>query len=137
MTDKVYEFLAAPKETAAKIRRKRRQRAEKLAGMLPGAIRYDLPRVQSSPSDRMSQSAAEVDELDREIEELKALKRQQRQAIIDVAESLENEDAGRCIVLHYVDGLKWADVARAVHRSESTVFRWQREAVQDIDEKFT
>ena len=137
MTDKVYEFLAAPKETAAKIRRKRRQRAEKLAGMLPGAIRYDLPRVQSSPSDRMSQSAAEVDELDREIEELKALKRQQRQAIIDVVESLENKDAGRCIILHYVDGLKWADVARAVHRSESTVFRWQREAVQDIDEKFT
>lgn len=134
MTDRVYDLLTAPQHTAARIRAKRRQRAERLAGLLPGAIRYDLPRVQSSPKDRMSETMSAVDRCDDQIELLREVLRYQRRHIIDTVAQLENEQAGRCLVLHYVNGLKWSDVARAMHKSESTIFRWQREAADQLDE---
>lgn len=133
MTDRVYEFLNAPKETARKIKAKKMIRAEKLMGATGGAIRYDLPRVQTSPQDRMCQLFAEVDELDTQIAELKATRQEQKRLIAELADQLEGENTGRIIVLHYVDGLRWSDVARSVHKSESTVFRLHRQAADDLD----
>lgn len=133
MTDRVYEFLNAPKETARKIKAKKMIRAEKLMGATGGAIRYDLPRVQTSPQDRMCQLFAEVDELDTQIAELKALRQEQKRQIQDAADRLENDLAGRVVVLHYVDDLRWSDVARAVHKSESTVFRLHRQAADEFE----
>lgn len=133
MTDKVYDFLTAPKRTASKIKAKRWLRAEKLSGMMPGAIRYDVPRVQSSPADRMIQASAEVDMIDREIEQLKNDLREQRREIADTAGSLECKDGMEVIIRRYIDGLQWKDVARAMHKSQSTVFRIHREAVDELD----
>lgn len=133
MTDRVYEFLNAPKETARKIKAKKMIRAEKLMGATGGAIRYDLPRVQTSPQDRMCQLFAEVDELDTQIAELKATRQEQKRQIAELADQLEGENTGRIIVLHYVDDLRWSDVARSVHKSESTVFRLHRQAADDLD----
>lgn len=133
MTDKVYDFLTAPKRTASKIKAKRWLRAEKLSGMMPGAIRYDVPRVQSSPADRMSQASAEVDIIEREIEQLKNDLREQRREIADTAGSLECKDGTEVIIRRYIDGLQWKDVARAMHKSQSTVFRIHREAVDELD----
>lgn len=134
MTDRVYDLLTAPRHTSAKIKAKRRQRAERLAGLLPGAIRYDLPRVQSSPKDQMSEAMGAIDRYDDQIELLREVLRYQRREIIDTTAKLQNKKAAQCLVLHYVKGLQWSDVARAVHKSESTVFRWQREAVAELDD---
>ena len=134
MTDKVYEFLSAPRETTEELRRKRQKRTQIWSTLSGGAIRYDLPRVQTSPHDRMADVMAEIDELDQEISRLRSLRRKQRQDIIDATEILTVELSGRCLILHYVDGLKWSDVARAVHKSESTVFRYHRQAVFELDQ---
>lgn len=133
MTDKVYEFLNEPKFTAEQIQAKRRKRTERLLAMVPGAIRYDTPRVQSSPSDRMSEIMGEVDELDQEIEDLKELLRQRRQEVADLSRRELDEQACKVIILRYIDGLQWRDVAAAVHKSERTVFRIHKDAADIFD----
>ena len=133
MTDKVYEFLNGPKFTAEQIQAKKRKRTERLLAMVPGAIRYDTPRVQSSPSDRMSEIMGEVDELDQEIEDLRELLRLRRQEVADLSRRELDEQACRVIILRYIDGLQWRDVAAAVHKSESTVFRIHKDATDIFD----
>jgi DNA-directed RNA polymerase specialized sigma subunit len=133
MTDKVYEFLNGPKFTAEQIQAKKRKRTERLLAMVPGAIRYDTPRVQSSPSDRMSEIMGEVDELDQEIEDLRELLRQRRQEVADLSRRELDEQACRVVILRYIDGLQWRDVAAAVHKSERTVFRIHKDAADIFD----
>lgn len=133
MTDKVYEFLNGPKFTAEQIQAKKRKRTERLLAMVPGAIRYDTPRVQSSPSDRMSEIMGEVDELDQEIEDLRELLRLKRQEVADLSRRELDEQACRVIILRYIDGLQWRDVAAAVHKSERTVFRIHKDAADIFD----
>lgn len=133
MTDKVYEFLNGPKFTAEQIQVKKRKRTERLLAMVPGAIRYDTPRVQSSPSDRMSEIMGEVDELDQEIEDLRELLRLRRQEVADLSRRELDEQACRVIILRYIDGLQWRDVAAAVHKSERTVFRIHKDATDIFD----
>lgn len=133
MTDKVYEFLNGPKFTAEQIQAKKRKRTERLLAMVPGAIRYDTPRVQSSPSDRMSEIMGEVDELDQEIEDLRELLRLKRQEVADLSRRELDEQACRVIILRYIDGLQWRDVAAAVHKSERTVFRIHKDATDIFD----
>lgn len=130
MTDKVYEFLNGPKFTAEQIQAKKRKRTERLLAMVPGAIRYDTPRVQSSPSDRMSEIMGEVDELDQEIEDLRELLRLKRQEVADLSRRELDEQACRVIILRYIDGLQWRDVAAAVHRGQSTVFADHKRACE-------
>lgn len=133
MTDKVYEFLNGPKFTAEQIQAKKRKRTERLLAMVPGAIRYDTPRVQSSPSDRMSEIMGEVDELDQEIEDLRELLRLKRQEVADLSRRELDEQACRVIILRYIDGLQWRDVAAAVHKSERAVFRIHKDATDIFD----
>ena len=133
MTDKVYEFLNGPRFTADQIQAKKRKRTERLLAMVLGAIRYDTPRVQSSPSDRMSEIVGEVDELDQEIEDLRELLRLRRQEVADLSRRELDEQACRVIILRYIDGLQWRDVAAAVHKSERTVFRIHKDAADIFD----
>ena len=49
--------------------------------LLPGAVRYDLDKVQTSPEDRFSLVMAEVADLDSTIQELKRAK---AEAIMDI-----------------------------------------------------
>ena len=69
--DETYDFLMQIRRKEIIIRRKETQRDELRACLLPGAIRYDRDRVQSTPTDKMADVIVRVDELDREIEQLR------------------------------------------------------------------
>ncbi len=133
MTDRVYDFLTAPAKTSAEIRRLRLLRMEKSLARLPGAIRYDSLRVQSSPVDSFLELSCDVDELDRKIFKLRRDLRDQRQAIGDLARGELPEIEARIITLRYIKRLMWHDIARAVHRSPSTVYRLHRQATDHLD----
>ena len=132
MTDKVYDFLTAPQVTAAEIKANRRARAERLSAAIPGAIRYDVPRVQSSPSDRMSAAIADVDELDREIADLKDRMKNERRAIVDAADQFLDYQERRVIILRYIDRASWSCIASVLHRSKSTIHRIHRSAGEKL-----
>lgn len=69
--NETYDFLMQIRRKEIIIRRKETQRDELRACLLPGAVRYDRDKVQSTPTDKMSDVMARVDELDREIEQLR------------------------------------------------------------------
>ena len=52
--DETYEFLMQIRRKEIIIRRKETQRDELRACLLPGAIRYDRDRAQSTPTDKMA-----------------------------------------------------------------------------------
>ena len=52
--DETYDFLMQIRRKEIIIRRKETQRDELRACLLPGAIRYDRDRVQSTPTDKMA-----------------------------------------------------------------------------------
>ena len=132
MTDKMYDLLTAPKVTAAEVKAKRRARAERLSAAIPGAIRYDVPRVQSSPSDRMSAAIADVDELDREIADLKDRMKNERRAIVDAADQFLDYQERRVIIPRYIDRASWSCIASVLHRSKSTIHRIHRSAGEKL-----
>ena len=125
----VYEVLEGPNRLRSLIKSKKEKRLELIMSLFPGAIRYDKDKVQTAPSDKMSDIMASVDDLDNEIAELKEELREARRTI----EALPLPDPElRVICLRYQDGLKWEDVARAVHKSPRTVHRIHTSAVDKL-----
>lgn len=133
MTDKVYEFLTAPRRTAAEILKKKRERAERLSAVSGAAIRYDVPKVQKVSAERLSGAVIAAVELSDELEMLEERIRAERRQIAEAAIMLENVDAGRVVILRYLDELRWEDIAKAIHKSKSTVFRLQNQATDELD----
>lgn len=129
----VYVFLGRPGEIRKKIKAKKETRLQLLMSLYPGAIRYDKDKVQTTPQDKMSDIMAQIDDLDHEIEDLRDQLRSSRQQVADMARELEPMQE-RIIILRYVDGLKWDDVARAVHRSARTVHRIHKDTVDKLKE---
>jgi len=125
----VYEVLEGPNRLRSLIKSKKEKRLELIMSLFPGAIRYDKDKVQTAPSDKMSDIMASVDDLDNEIAELREELREARRTI----EALPlPEQELRVICLRYEDGLTWEDVARAVHKSRSTVHRIHKSAVDKL-----
>lgn len=71
--DETYDFLMQIRRKEIIIRRKETQRDEPRACLLPGAVRYDRDKVQSTPTDKMSDVMARVDE--KEVSRSDALKK--------------------------------------------------------------
>ena len=84
--DETYDFLMQIRRKEIIIRRKETQRDELRACLLPGAIRYDRDRVQSTPTDKMADVIVRVDELDREIEQLR---REKASLVIEISDAIE------------------------------------------------
>ena len=122
MTDEVFEYLTGPKKTAELIRKKKEKRVELICSLGAKAIRYDKDRVQSTPQDRMSDIMGEVDELDRQIRELKDRLYEQRRELSAWFSELEETDE-KMMRMRYLTGATWETIARATHRSIRTTYR--------------
>ena len=111
--NETYDFLMQIRRKEIIIRRKETQRDELRACLLPGAIRYDRDRVQSTPTDKMADVIARVDELDREIEQLRREKASLVIVISDAIEKLE-DDIARAPMTEVADAINYS-VRRAYH----------------------
>ena len=66
-----YEYLTRPRKLKNKILRLQEKKEALEYSLLPGAIRYDKPAVDHSPVDKMSEIMAKIDEIDRNIINIK------------------------------------------------------------------
>ena len=82
----------------------------------------------------MSDIMAQIDDLDSDIDYLKDQLRSSRREIAGLCEQYLDDQETRIVKLRHIDGLKWDDVARAVHRSERTVHRIHKSAVDKLKE---
>lgn len=133
MKDEVYEFLTMPKKTKLQIRSKQMQIEDLLMlQMLPGAIRYDKDIVQSSPGDPMLKFIVRVDELERDIEELKQRYVDEQKLISEAIEMLEDKREQVVLIGKYVSGDSYADIAAELSLSVDRVFQIHRSAVDKM-----
>ena len=112
--NETYDFLMQIRRKEIIIRRKEMQRDELRDCLLPGAVRYDRDKVQSSPTDKMADVMARVDELDREIEQLKLEKAQAIIEISDVIEKLDNDKEKAVLTAFYIKAASMEAVAGIV-----------------------
>lgn len=113
--DETYDFLMQIRRKEIIIRRKETQRDELRACLLPGAIRYDRDRVQSTPTDKMADVIVRVDELDREIEQLRREKASLVIEISDAIETLEDDNEKTVLTEFYIARAPMTEVANAIN----------------------
>lgn len=136
-TNYVYIFLTSVRKIEAEIQKLTIRHDELQTCLLPGAIRYDGDRVQTSPDDKMGKIAAEVVDLDRQVQELRRRKAEQVREIEDAIRMLENDDEQMVLMGYYIGRLPMARVADLIHQSTRSAYYIRRRAVQHLAEKFS
>lgn len=129
-----YDFLMQVRRTEITIRRKQSQQAELRACLLPGAIRYDRDKVQTTPKDTMADVLARVDELEHEIEELKREKATLIIQISDAIEQLTDENEKTVLTEFYIARASMNDVADAIHYSVRRAYHFRKMGVTHLGE---
>lgn len=132
--NETYDFLMQIRRKEIIIRRKEMQRDELRACLLPGAVRYDRDKVQSTPTDKMSDVMARVDELDREIERLKLEKAQAIIEISDVIEKLDNDKEKAVLTAFYIKAASMEAVAGIVCYSVRHTYLLRKQGVEHLKE---
>lgn len=71
-------------------------------------------------------------ELDTEIKALEEKLVNVKAEVLLAIESLDNEDYKDVLILRYINGLSFQQIARKFYVVDRTVFRWHREALEKI-----
>ncbi len=122
------------RRTENAIKRKQLRREELKSCLLPGAIRYDLDKVQTSPKDKLTEIMAKVDELDRQIEELM---QEKAMLIIEIGEAIERlEDDNEKAVLteFYIGRVPMEKVAALINYSPRRAYHFKKQGVIHLGE---
>jgi DNA-directed RNA polymerase specialized sigma subunit len=90
--------------------------------LLPGAIRYDRDKVQTSPEDKTQIILAEVLELEKKIDNLRWGKSTKIHEVYDTIQKLKNEDEREVLTYYYVDKKDINDIAKMMHYSAAGIY---------------
>ena len=132
--NETYDFLMQIRRKEIIIRRKETQRDELRACLLPGAVRYDHDKVQSTPTDKMSDVMARVDELDREIEQLRREKATLVIEISDAIEKLEDDNEKTVLTEFYIARAPMTQAADAINYSVRRAYDFRKRGVIHLGE---
>lgn len=132
--NETYDFLMQIRRKEIIIRRKETQRDELRACLLPGAVRYDRDKVQSTPTDKMSDVMARVDELDREIEQLRREKAPLIIEIGDAIEKLEDDNEKTVLTEFYIARAPMTQAADAINYSVRRAYDFRKRGVIHLGE---
>lgn len=132
--NETYGFLMQIRRKEIIIRRKETQRDELRACLLPGAVRYDRDKVQSTPTDKMSDVMARVDELDREIEQLRREKATLVIEISDAIEKLEDDNEKTVLTEFYIARAPMTQAADAINYSVRRAYDFRKRGVIHLGE---
>ena len=123
-----------PHRKRLEIARKENIIAELRSCLLPGAIRYDKDRVQSTPGDQLGETMAKSDEMERQVEDLKA----ERSALIirvnNMIEKLENDIERAVLTEWYINRTKPSRIASNISYSERRMYHYKKEGVKHLAE---
>ena len=97
--------------------------------LLPEAIRYDVDRVQSSSEDPMGRIFSELDDLERQIAELKAEKAGLISLVAGAIEQLEDDFEKTVLAEFYIGRRSMRDVARAIGYSPRRAYYFRKQGV--------
>ena len=117
-------------------------REKKRLSLLPKAIVYDRDKVQTSPIDKLSETVAEINSLDKTIERMLGDLARHQTMILEEIERLDNSEARAVMIMYYLTLITekkdkamiqrmatWEDVAERLYFSRSKVFQLHDDAV--------
>lgn len=108
-------YLGRVRRLESRIRRKVMQIEALRASLLPGAIRYDTDQVQTSPSDKIGEVEARIDELEREVIELMGEKRRALLEMIQIIDSIDGELEREVLTAFYIREKRVREIAEEMH----------------------
>ena len=132
-----YAYLNSIRKIENEIVKLQLQHDELQSCLLPKAITYDGDKVQTTPEDRMSEIAAQVADMEKQIA---ALKRRKAKLIIEINAAIAklDSDVEQVILLgFYVGRLPATKIAEIVHYSVPGIYKVKRRAVVHLAEKCT
>lgn len=131
----VRELLQSVRAEKLEIVILREQIEELKMSLLPGAIRYDKDKVQTSPDDQMSVVMEKVDDYERKLKHrLLSLLDKQSQAselIMELDDSLQRQ----VLQLYYLDKdrLYWDDIATMMGYTKRRLYQIHGEAIEKLE----
>lgn len=129
---KTYAWLMRERWIERRIRRLSIRRAELLSCLTSASAGYDQPRVQHSRRDKMAAVMAEVDALDREIEELLLKKADVVVEIGAAIELLEDENEKDVLTRFFVERKPMKDIAVEISYSLSRTYAFRDNGVRNL-----
>lgn len=131
-THEAYIFLGRPRGCDNKIKRLEVTIEALKCSLLPSGIRYDTDRVQTSPSDRMMETYARIDELERELVE-ENLKRSQAILAVDLAMDKMPDSQGKTILMEYYIGrISMPKIADGMGFTPRHCYRLRKQAMEEF-----
>lgn len=111
----MHNFFNSIREERADIETLQLRIKELEFSLLPSGIRYDSDRVQTSPSDRMLETAAKIDALERRMKKkLERLNDDMFKAVA-IVQAMPTPAYRQLITLRYLTGkMSWEDVAEVM-----------------------
>jgi len=134
MTEAVYKLLTKPRKIRGQIKKAEAEMEGLKLSMLPGAIRYDKDKVQSSPQDPMAQYAVRLDELERKIEDLQTEYLNAQDEVVAAANELTSP-GDVIITLRFISGWDFQSIAKEISMSERQMFRHYKVAQEELTKR--
>lgn len=132
--NETYEFLMQIRRKEIVIRRKESQRDELRSCLLPGGVRYDRDKIQTTPKDTMTDVMARVVALDNEIEALRHEKAQLIIQVSDAIEKLTDDNEKTVLTEFYIARASMTKVAEAINYSVRRAYDFRKAGVTHLGE---
>ncbi len=127
--EEVLDFLMQPHKKKQEVRRMENTIADLRGCLIPGAVRYDKDKIQTSPKNQQEETILRI--IDYE-EKLNQLKCELASSIIKVNEAIElldDETERAVLTYYYVNRYSPRRVANLIGYSERWMYKIKREAV--------
>lgn len=112
----VLKFLKSIRSKRAEITTLKRARDEIYWSLMPSGIRYDLDKVQTSPQDRMSETAGDLYEIQDKLDHMIAALASDVNLAVDLVSQMPTPECRQLITLRYLgtdrELSKWESVAQ-------------------------
>lgn len=103
--------------------------SESIPGQSYDGIRVDGTRNLDAPFVKWLMKKAD---LEQEIKVLEEKLANLKAEIVTCIESLDNEDYKNLLVMHYIKGLPWTEIANRMYVVERTIYRWHSKALKEL-----
>jgi len=132
MNKQAYEFLNSARVLHWQWLRVKAKHDELESCLLPGAIRYDRDKVQTSPDDIMGKILAEVNELEQRMEQLQVAKSKRIEEIYTIINSLQSDEERTVLTMRFISRIPVTEIAEAMGYAEPTIYKFMNQGSEEI-----
>ena len=132
MNKEVYTFLNSARTLHWQWLRLKAKHDELEYALLPGAIRYDKDKVQSSPDDQMSKIVSEIFDLEAEMRRIQIRKLNQINKIDKAISSIDSDESRTALTMRYINRIPVPTIAHEMGYAESTIYKFMDQGGEQI-----